>query len=410
MSSLIVTGAASDGRDPTGTKTDREITRAEFVECYLVEHDLPRAYMRAGKREKGRILDAAAAALGYHRKAVIRLLHRLAKERGTPRQRPGRARVYSPASRHALYEMYRTMDCPGERKLHGSLPEWLGPLQREGEIAFPRSVQKELLRMSASSMGRIVRAHRPRRASTPRRSRPDTRIQADTPIRTWSHWDGVQPGEVQADTVFHAGGIGGEGHLYTIAVVSPYTGWWGACAVGSLAQRHAIPALDELRRRAPFTWTAIHSDNGSGFLNQRAVAWARTHGITRTRGRPRKSGDQAWVENTNRRFVRDLVGDARYAGEEAKRLLDTLYRVAAEIENLFMANRRRIGMKRAGHRTTPIYDQARTPYRRLRESGVLEADVAQKLQLHFETMNPADLMRAREQMRDQLWELRWQGS
>ena len=251
---------------------------------------------------------------------------------------------------------------------------------------------------------------RPRRALRPRRSRPDTRVQAETPIRTWANWEHVQPGEMQVDTVFHAGGSTGPGHLYTLTVISPYSGWWDAQAIDSLAQRHVIPALDRMRRRAPVRWTALHSDNGSEFLNERAVAWSRTHGIARSRGRPRTSGDQAWVESANRRFVRDLVGDVRYEGERARTALNTLYEVASTLENLYMANRRHVGTTRAGRTVRRLYDEARTPYRRLRESGCLDERAEQALRRRLDELNPAALMRAREALRDEVWELHSRGT
>lgn len=47
-------------------------------------------YLQASKKEKGKILDEFAKVTGYHRKAVVRLLHResqssINKKRGRPR-------------------------------------------------------------------------------------------------------------------------------------------------------------------------------------------------------------------------------------------------------------------------------------------------------------------------------------
>ena len=48
-------------------------------------------YLKASKEEKGKILDEFTKVTGYHRKAAIRLLHRVSKpstgkKRGRPRQ------------------------------------------------------------------------------------------------------------------------------------------------------------------------------------------------------------------------------------------------------------------------------------------------------------------------------------
>ena len=49
-------------------------------------------YLRAGKKDKGRILDEFVNVAGYHRKSVIRLLHR--RNQGNPGRRRGRPRRY----------------------------------------------------------------------------------------------------------------------------------------------------------------------------------------------------------------------------------------------------------------------------------------------------------------------------
>jgi len=48
-------------------------------------------YLRASRKDKGKILDEFTKVTGYHRKAAIRLLHRVnkpgaKKKRGRPRQ------------------------------------------------------------------------------------------------------------------------------------------------------------------------------------------------------------------------------------------------------------------------------------------------------------------------------------
>ena len=222
----------------------------------------------------------------------------------------------------------------------------------------------------------------------------------------WTEWRDAQPGEVQIDTVFHAGGIGGEGHLYTLSVIDPYSGWTDAQAIDSLTQKHVMPALDQLRRRSPFRWAAIHTDNGAEFLNRSIVNWCNTHEINRTRGRPAKSGDQALIENANRRFIRHLVGDVRYAGAVARDALNALYAVARDLVNFFTATTRLVEKKRTGRRVTRRYDEPRTPYRRLQESGRLERNDGQALKTRFTRMNPAALQREREELRDRVWDAR----
>ena len=391
---------------PLPDDDDCLISRAEYVARYLADHDLPGRYWKARKLERSVILDEAVIALCYHRKSLIRLFVRLRQGAGHAATRPGRTSVYSDAAKATLADLWDLMDRPSERKLKGSLPEWIDAMQRAGELDLSDSVTNELLCMSSATMGRIVRELRRPRSSVPRRARPHSRVQAGTPLRTWGEWKGVKPGEVQVDTVFHAGGIGGEGHLYTLAVIDPYSGWTDAQAIDSLTQKEVMPALDQLRRRAPFVWAAIHTDNGSEFLNRSMVNWCNTHEIGRTRGRPAKSGDQALIENANRRFIRYLAGDVRYEGAAARDALNELYAVARELVNFFTATTRLVEKKRSGRNVTRRYDEPRTPYRRLLESERLEQNPQRTLKAQFMKANPAALAREREKLRDRVWELR----
>ena len=51
-------------------------------------------YLKARKKEKGKILDEFTQVTGYHRKAAIRLIHR--EDSPGPRKRQGKRRCYGP--------------------------------------------------------------------------------------------------------------------------------------------------------------------------------------------------------------------------------------------------------------------------------------------------------------------------
>ena len=96
----------------------------------------------------------------------------------------------------------------------------------------------------------------------------------------------------------------------------------------------------------------------------------------------------------------------RYEGAAARDTLNELYSVARDLTNFFTATTRLVGKKRAGRSVTRSYDEPRTPYRRLRESDLLERTAEQGLEMRLKRMNPAALTREREKLRDRLWELR----
>jgi hypothetical protein len=60
---------------------------------------------------------------------------------------------------------------------------------------------------------------------------------------------------------------------------------------------------------------------------------------------------------------------------------------------------------REGGKLRRRYDQAKTPYQRLLESGVLNRIQRVELQSRYEALNPAQLHRDIERLRDQLFDL-----
>ena len=57
-------------------------------------------YLRASKEEKGKIMDEFAKVKGYHRKAAIRLLHRINQPNANKKQ--GCPRQYGPSVQSSL--------------------------------------------------------------------------------------------------------------------------------------------------------------------------------------------------------------------------------------------------------------------------------------------------------------------
>ena len=394
------TSADQSGNHPVA------ITQEQYLQKYCEGHNLPAEYWAAGKAGKTDILDRAVDALGVHRKSLIRRFGQSRGELQLSAGAPGRPRVYSEAARESLIVIWEILDAPGERQLVGSLPLWLEANQQFRELDIPPEVMADLLQMSSATAGRIVKARRNElRAQSAPRMKPHSQIQRETALRTWSDWDDMQPGEVQVDTVFHAGGRGGGGHLYTLTAHDPFSGWTTAEAIRSLTRDDVMRALDRRLKACPFFWTAMHTDNGSEFLNEYAVNWCKKNNIHRTRGRPGKSNDQAYVENANRVFVRRLVGDLRYEGEETMGALNDIYEVASDLTNIFRATIRLIEKERHGPRVTRRYDEARTPLDRLVAAGAIEVDVRGRIERRIENLNPFELRRKRERLLERLWEL-----
>jgi len=184
-------------------------------------------YRRAGKREKGRILDEFCQTTGLHRKAAIRLLGRGRGLAEAPKKK-GRPRRYGPEVTEPLVKVWEAGDRMCGKLLVGVLPALVAALERHGELSFRgrTSVREALSSMSAATIDRQLRNWRKRLGRQPRRpALATTGLKAEIPIRTWSEWKDVQPGSVQADLVLHCGESPEGFFLATLTVIDVATGW-----------------------------------------------------------------------------------------------------------------------------------------------------------------------------------------
>ena len=80
--------------------------------------------------------------------------------------------------------------------------------------------------MSASTIDRRLRGWRRSLVRQPRRkAAATTTLKSQIPIRTWSEWQDVTAGSIQADMVLYCGESGDGFYLATLTVVDVASGW-----------------------------------------------------------------------------------------------------------------------------------------------------------------------------------------
>ena len=389
----------------------QEVPHAQFARQYCADHNLPHDYYSVSRPEKSAILDAAQHATGYHRKSLIRLFRRLialAREAvlGITRKvkKVGRPAKYLPESGDVVRSLAERMGV-SERKIAGAIPRWIPVAAKLAPAHLRDRVVQDLRSMSSATFGRLLRKDGATRSHSPRKPRPRSRHQLATPLRTWDDWADVRPGEMQVDSVAHAGGRGGGGHAWTVTVIDVFSGWTDAEAIAKLTKENVAAALDRMKGRTPFAWSSVHTDNGVEFLNDAVITWCDENRIAQTRGRPGKSNDQAHVENANKTFVRGSAGEQRYEGTRARDVLNALYAVRRSLANFFEARQRLVEKRRNGRRITRRYDAAQMPDVRLVESGYLTESEQRALDEMLDELDLEELLAAQEKLLDRLWEV-----
>lgn len=347
-------------------------------------------YSRASKKEKGNLLEEYCRVTGFHRKSAIRALQRVA---GPSVERRGRPKTYGCGVSDALLILWKAADFACSKRLAPYLRELVPKLERHGVLRYTPTVREQLMDLSASSIDRLLQPMRMHRLRHPYTSARSTSVvKGSIPIRTFTEWAGVPVGSVQADLVAHCGSSTASFYLTTLVVVDVVTGWTECVPVWGKGESRVGGAADRVRRCLPFPMVGLHCDNGGEFINYSLKGYCERQGIHFSRGRPYKKNDQAWVEQRNWQVVRRAIGYERYATREAYKALDDIYILLRLYMNFFQPISKLVSKERVGAKVRKRYDEARTPYRRLIETGVLEESMRETLHKLYDRLNPVDLL------------------
>jgi len=165
------------------------------------------------------------------------------------------------------------------------------------------------------------------------------------------------------------------------------------------------PALSSGSRRLPFAVVELHPDNGSEFFNAHLVRYwkEKVVGVQLSRSRPYQKNDNRIVEQKNDTLVRQYFGDLRFDCPEQIEAMNALYEQMWLYYNLFQPVMHLIAKTAVGDKVRRKWDQARTPFERLKATGKLSAEQEQRLQTLYEQTNPQHLREEIYQGLAQLW-------
>ncbi len=391
--------------------------RLTMHERKTVTKALSAQYRRARKKEKGDILDTFVESTGYNRVYAARVLRGHGKRvevkpgivlEGDANAKAKREREaeYGPTVVKALTKVWKIMDCLCGKRLAPMLPEVVPRLVSRGELKASKSVLAKLMRMSASTIDRLLAPERKKQRVKGRsQTKPGTLLKQQIPVRTFSQWDDARPGFVEVDLVGHDGGSTAGEYCQSLDATDIATGWSEQIAVPTKAQCWVFEAIQEMRRRLPFALLGLDSDNGGEFINQHLAGYCAEEEITFTRSRPGRKNDNCYVEQKNWSIVRRYAGYGRFEGQEACTVLNELHVVTHDYVNFFMPSMKLVEKVRDGARVTKRYDKAQTPYQRVMASPHIDSATKQRLTAHYATLNPAALKRGIERLQKQLVKL-----
>src|SRR6266496_2446884 len=350
-------------------------------------------YREASSVLKEVILDEFVAATGYVRKYAIRLLNHPAGQKLTI-SRP-RAPYYGPEVQQALHLAWTAANHICAKRLVPFLPTLVASLEQHGHLQLSEPCRLQLLSLSPATADRLLRPYRQHERHGLSMTKSGTLLKKQIPIRTFQEWNDVKPGFLEADLVAHCATQADGSFLWTLTLTDIATGWTECLALLNKSQETVIAALKRAQHLLPFAMQGIDSDNGSEFINVEL--------LTFTRGRPRHSNEQCYVEQKNGQIVRQVVGYDRLVGELAYRQLTELYRALRLYVNCFQPRVLLQTKQREGSKLRRTYDEAQTPMQRLLASGALPSNKQQELLAITGALDPLRLLQQLEHLQKALW-------
>ena len=365
-----------------------------------------KAYVRAAKKDKARLLDEVVAVTGWSRDNARRRLSAAAKSPPGPgravakRSRKPRAPKYSYDAIKVLQRVWAASGGQCGKYLAVSMRIQLDGLERHGELVFgvdrySEAVRVELLAMSPASIDRYLG---PAKATDALRGVSTTKaaplLRSSITIRRAGDEVEAEPGFFEGDTVAHCGPTLKGEFARTLNLTDVHTGWVFTTSVRNNANTHILAGLGAAVEQVPFEVTGLDFDNGTEFLNHPVIDWAATRSIYFTRSRPYKKNDQATIESKNNHLVRKYAFYYRYDTPEERAVLNRLWPLVNDRLNYLTPTKKPVGFgsDRGGQRKR-LYDTPATPLDRLLAANVLSPAQEAELTAHRNSLNPAQLAR-----------------
>lgn len=361
-----------------------------------------RAYASAAKLDKGRLLDELVGVTGWSRANARRAIAAAGKRKGSAKAvvRKPRAPTYGYDTLKVLIEVWTLIGEPCGKYLAPIMSDTLVQLEAFGELdqvghRLTDTVREQLLAMSPATIDRMLRpTKRARYPAAKSATRPGATLRSSISVRQAMDAMEHAPGFFEIDLVAHCGHTLKGEHAWTLTVTDVFLGWTENVAIRNRAHSRVVAAIEEITDRLPYPMVGLDCDNGGEFINHALVGWCADRTIFMTRARAHTSNDNAHVEQKNGDIVRKSAFRYRYDTAEELTLLNELWGYVNLRKNLFLPTKKANGWRttKAG-RNTRTYDNPKTPYQRLIDSGVLEQEKASRLAALHAATNPAELTR-----------------
>jgi len=364
-------------------------------------------YKKAKKKDKAFIIDDVVELTNYKRKYAIHQLNNIKKVINR-NKRNGNNKKYTEEIKEALVKVWYASNKICSKRLAGFLPEMVQIMQDKNHLNLEDKDKKLLSTISASSIDRLLKTER---ALKKRRGKSSTNsvslLQHKIAVKTFNSEEEKLPGKFEVDLVAHRGTTTDGSFLNTLVMTDFCSQWTEFFPLITKSANEVIAALKEAQTTIPFSILGIDTDNGSEFINNALYDFCKKQDIEFTRSRPYKKNYQAHVEEKNGSIIRKVTGYNRFEGFAAEQSLYNLYKKLRLYINYFHPSLKLKSRIRDGGKVTKIYDEAKTPYRRLLNSNISEK-IKNNLGMEYDSLDPVNLLSQVQELQKEFMKHAWE--
>jgi len=360
------------------------------------------------KKEKNKLLNEAEKITGLNRKYLMEKLKSKSNLDKLNSERKKRKQYYNNSIKPALVKLWRIFDYPCGQRLKPLIKDELERLIELKEIDCNQSEVSKLKTISSATIDRKLKHQREvERIKRKYHKKIHPLLYQKIPVKVFEEQNRTVLGNIQLDLVEHCGNSAAGEFINTLSSTDILSGWWEGQAIMSKGQIPAQEGIDKTRKRYPFNWREIHSDNGQEFINAHLFSYTEKQGIGFSRSRPYKKNDNCLVEQKNWTHVKKFIGYSRYDSKKEQDALNDLYENELRLyKNFFQPVIKLILKERIRGKIHRRYDKPKTPYHRLLESKQLSREKKQELKEIYLSLNPAQLKRSIENKLSVLYKIK----
>jgi hypothetical protein len=367
-----------------------------------------REYLKQkSKKEKSKLLDEAEKRTGLERKYLIKKLKPKSNLDKRKEDRKKRKVYYDGYVKAALVQAWRIFDYPCGQRLEPLLKTETDRLRKLEELKCSDETAVKLKEISFRTIDeKLKRQKEIERIRKKYQKKVHPLLYQKIPVKLSDEWNRSQLGNIQTDLIGHCGqSVRGE-YINTVSNTDIALGWWEGEAIMGKGQIPTQEGLAEARKRFPFEWKEVHSDNGTEYINAYLFRYTQKEGLDFSRSRPNKKNDNCFVEQKNWTHVKKYVGYLRYDTKEELMILNSLYRNELRLyKNFFQPVIKLISKERMGGKIHRKYDKPKNPYQRVMESKEVSREKKKELKKIYLSLNPAELKRAIDRKLDLLYQV-----